>query len=483
MRSGGPPAAELKEKCVMKKRSKTASIVLFLAALVVGFDAQSSWCAFGTLAPGYAQCDVATGFPPIGTGTFMDEVFGMVVLQDGTVLVANRTTGLYSFKPGSTCLPLPLTVTPLSPSQYLGMAIGLDGKVYANGVNGNVYTVNPTTGAATLVVGLTGVYGLGMALDPLTGDLYITSCGPSLCGGPNIRRITGLYGPHPSPSIDSFVIVTGAKFDGLAWSCDGTRLVAASLGTNQIYQFDRVHTIIPGFPIFSGGGPDGVVFGAEGTPFEGYFFVSFRAGWVRKIANDGTTTETIAHGGQDGDFVAVDRKGNLLLTQNPVVPSQKILIARLSTTSPPDTPGTSGCQWVLPGSTLCGDLGCHAKALTTQQINRDPCLSGLNANLLVTLAQSACVDCASCATLNQARLTLLDFLNSLGPPPSCFDLLKGIAQSLYSSCPCNCPCAPPCNQTSMVGGPCLAKTEFPFGIDLESYDPILQTFIREVMSP
>ncbi len=456
----------------MKKRSKTASIVLFLAALAVGLDAQPGWSAFPVLVPGYIQCDIASGFG-------MPSLAGMVVLQDGTVLVADDLTGLYSFKPGSTCQTL--TATRLSPSLYLGMAIGLDGKVYANGRDGNVYTVNPTTGAASVPL-LTGVYGLGMALDPLAGDLYVTRCNSTLCGGSDIRRITGLYGPHPSPSIHSFVDVTGAGFDGLAWSCDGTRLVAASKNSNQIYQFDRLASIIPGFPITSYR-PDGVVFGAEGTPFEGYFFVNSNGGWVFKIANDGSTMGRIAANGGDGDFVAVDRKGNLLLTQNPGAGFPNIVVTRLSTTSPPDTPGTSGGQWVLPGSTLCGDLGCGAKALTTQQIDHDPCLSGLNANLLVTLAQSACVDCASCATLNQARRTLIDFLNSLGPPPNCFDRLKDIAQNLYSSCPCNCPCAPPCNQTRLVGGPCLAKTEFPFGFDLESYDPILQVFIREVMSP
>ena len=87
------------EKGVMKSRNKIASIVLFLAALVVGFDAQPGWSLFGILAPGYFQCDVATGF-------VSPAVAGMVVLPDGTVLVADYSAaggGLYSFKPGSTC--------------------------------------------------------------------------------------------------------------------------------------------------------------------------------------------------------------------------------------------------------------------------------------------------------------------------------------------------------------------------------------------
>ena len=105
--------------------------------------------------------------------------------------------------------------------------------------------------------------------------------------------------------------------------------MAASKNTNEIYQFDRVHTIIPGFPI-SSPKPDGVVFGAEGTPFEGYFFVNSNSGWVFKITNDGSTTVRIAASGGDGDFVAVDTKGNLLVTQTPLG-FTSIVVTRLST--------------------------------------------------------------------------------------------------------------------------------------------------------
>src|ERR1039457_4269038 len=49
-----------RERCVMRSRSKIASIVLFLAALAVGFDAQPGWSLFTHLVSGYLQCDVAT---------------------------------------------------------------------------------------------------------------------------------------------------------------------------------------------------------------------------------------------------------------------------------------------------------------------------------------------------------------------------------------------------------------------------------------
>lgn len=464
----------------MKKRNKIASIVLFLAALVVGFDAQPGWGIVPV--PGYIACDVASGFGPPPHDT---PVGGMVVLPDGTVLVAAPYAGLYSFKPGSVCLTL--TATMLSTSKYLGMAIGLDGKVYANAFDptGNVYIVNPVTGQPTSTV-LPNVFGLGMALDPLTGDLYVTSCESSSCAThPTIRRITGLYGPSPHPTIHPFVdlgVTSAAGFDGLAWSCDGTRLVAASLKSNEIYQFDRTPSTIHGFPI-SSAKPDGVVFGAEGTPFAGHFFVNNENGTVSKIANDGSTNEIIASAGQDGDFVAVDTKGNLLLTQS-AVPGllQNTLVTRLS--ADPTGPFAGG-QFVLPGSSLCGDLGCGAKAATIKQIGQDsPCLSGLDANLVLTLSQSACVDCAGCATLNQARATLLDLLNSLDPPRTCLDGIKLTLETLYLACPCNCPCAvPPCNNAKLSGGTCIAQTKFPLGFDLEYYDPILQPFMRNAISP
>ena len=321
-----------------------------------------------------------------------------------------------------------------------------------------------------------------MAVDPVTGNLYLTSCTP--CGqSPSIRYITGIYGPHPNPTINNFPNNTpDGRFDGLAWSCDGTRLVVASFGNDQIYQFDRYARTIQGFPLsVPGTEPDGVVFGAEGTSFAGYFFVNNENGTVSRIVNDGSRIETIASQGSGGDFVAVDTKGNLLLTQHDHV-------TLLSTV--PGTPGTSGGQWVLPGSTQCSDLGCGAKAATIKQIDQDfPCLSGWDATLVLTLSQAACVDCAGCATLNQTRSTLLSLLNSLDPPRRCLDLLKATVTNMYLSCPCNCPCVPPdapgCNPgiTKLSGGTCLAETKFLLGFDLEWYDRILQPFMRRETNP
>ena len=60
----------------MRKRSTIASVILCLAALVVGFDAQPGWSSFKKLNPDYEQCDI----PFNGFG-------GAVVLPDHTLLV------------------------------------------------------------------------------------------------------------------------------------------------------------------------------------------------------------------------------------------------------------------------------------------------------------------------------------------------------------------------------------------------------------
>ena len=180
----------------MKKRSKIASIVLFLAALVVGFDAQPGWSVHFRPSSRLHPVRHASGFG-------LPSLAGMVVLQDGTVLVADDFTGLYSFKPGNTCQTS--VATQLSSHRYLGMAIGLDGQVYANDYDpnpvtatGNVYRVSPVTGEPIGPPVLTGVFGLGMALDPLTGDLYVTRCNSTLCGDRILGtlRVFTAHTPH-----------------------------------------------------------------------------------------------------------------------------------------------------------------------------------------------------------------------------------------------------------------------------------------------
>jgi hypothetical protein len=441
----------------MKKRDKVASIILFLATLAVGFDAQPGWSQWLLHPPSaWKQCTIKPG------------AFGMAVLPDGRVLVATGTGLAYfpSFPADPSQCPTGSPI-PLNSTNYNSLTIGLDGKVYAFKFPYpfDFVSIDPNTGKDTVII--TYANGLGMALDPLTGDIYMSSTITSS----TIYRITGLYGG--TPSMSAFASAE-AGFDGLGWSCDGRYLFAASPATDQVFRFDRLgNHIFASLP--AGTGPDGIAVGAEGTVLAGYFFTNDRDGTVTRIRNGASSLEpqfVIASnaGNGGGDFAFVDAQGAMVAIQGDH-------LERLSS--------TSGGKWVLPGSTLCSDLGCGAKAATTAQVDHEnqACLTGLNADLVLTLSQSACGSCESCNTLNQARGTLEALLNSLDPPLSCLDGLKLTVHSLYHSCPCDLKaCPPPCvncpNITKLSGGTCLAKTKLPLGLGLEFYDPVLQPFMR-----
>jgi hypothetical protein len=202
----------------MKKRNKIASIVLFLAALAVGFDAQPSWCGWSYLYPPYnmSQCTITLPYSPTG----------LVVLPDHRVLVATAG-GLYYY----TSFPSDPTQCPgpgdgpfvLNPNFYLSLTMGLDGKVYALLDHGttDLVTVNVYNGSYLVVPGGLGINGYGMALDPLTGDLYMSGVGI------NPGKILRYCASCPQ-KVTTFADVPGVIFDGLAWSCDGRFLFVGS---------------------------------------------------------------------------------------------------------------------------------------------------------------------------------------------------------------------------------------------------------------
>lgn len=478
----------------MKSRNKIASIVLLLVALVVGFDARLGWSQkwqfFYPSQGDWQQCTIGP------------DAAGLAVLQDGRVLVAGSAIpqGLYyypSFPSDPSQCPGPPTL--LKSGSYLGLTVGLDGKVYAfayqlSGI-ADLVAVNLNGGPDTTL--LKNVGGLGMALDPLTGDLYMTTQGTTgtrFLTRDTVYQVTNFYCPSCVPAITPFVTVGGVLFDGLGWSCDGRFLFVASPFTssgtrnNQVYRFSRGAlsyltkiAILPGVHF----GPDGITVGAAGTALASYVYSNNNDGSVTRFTSTTNTfgfPYTIADGAGPGDFAFVDAQGAMVVRQGAPLP----LGTHLQRLSPSPTGVFAGGQFVLPGSSICSDLGCGSQAATVPQIDYDdqPCLTGLDAELVLSLSQAACGKCQDCNTLNQTRGTFLDLLNSLDPPHTCLNSLKATLTNLYLSCPCNCPC-PNCRRdiSTLSLGPCFAQTKFPLGFDLESYDPIVQAFIKKVLSP
>ena len=143
----------------MKKRNKIASVVLFLAALAVGFDAQPGWSAWNP-SPDWDQCTIGP------------DALGLVVLPNRNVLVAqySPSVGLYYY-------PQPFPAPPACPTSpptflksglYNSLTIGLDGNIYGFLTTpGHTALVKVNlSGLDTVVLpGNPNVPGLGMTLE------------------------------------------------------------------------------------------------------------------------------------------------------------------------------------------------------------------------------------------------------------------------------------------------------------------------------
>ena len=145
----------------------------------------------------------------------------------------------------------------------------------------------------------------GIVTNPANGHLFVS--------GDGLHQILDVD-PNAKTSRVFYNGGTGAVFDGLTLSADGSVLYAASKNASVIQGFDT-HT---GRIIFTSGAisgaPDGV---AEGIgPLAGNLFVNCNNGTVVEI-DIGTNQQTlIATGGSRGDFVKIDPHNfSVLLTQ------------------------------------------------------------------------------------------------------------------------------------------------------------------------
>ena len=437
-----------------------------LAVVFVLLGAQAARCSVNFTFPAggiFAGCDVASI-----AGKYPE---GMVFLGNGQVLLSVNKVGIFTFtmpadlKTG--CPATPPAATQLSNAHVRGMAMALDGNIYGNDNSGNIVQVY-TNGAISLPL-ITGVGGLGMALDPLTGHIFVT-VNPGATGGtPKVVEVSGL--PNNPVKKDYVVLDVGgheAKIaDGLAWSCDGKYLLVADYDTtfsgqgNQVFRYARQTNTLSYISFPSGTAPDGVAFGAPGTVLSKYGYTNTNDGHVYQfdVTVPNPTPTAVAQNGQDGDFVAVDGQGNLLLTQ-------PYLITALYWKQ-----GHGSGGFVLPGGTVCQSLHCATEAAASTG-----CLFGDNANTVTALADGACSasSCGGCATVNlelTALITLLKDLNDGG----CLNAALAGAEALQNTCPCNpdpTKCPQPCDPDQGCGSGVNR-------IDLDSRDPQ----VRRLRSP
>lgn len=264
----------------------------------------------GTAASGWSAFNFATGFPTgaIPNGPVVGPI-GLAAVGTRMLAMDSPTGNLYSFGPGGGSAPANNLGLPTVPF-ILGLTVSKSGRLYGDVSDGphagDVYELNPTTGAIIRTVTNLGARDLGIVTDPISGDLMVNTTAALTRishfedAGP---VMTSPYGP--------------ANSDGLTIAPDGTMYAANSNNIIEIAGTDKHQpaavTTLTGLSQVDG---MGLIAPPAGQP-------------VTKLVgnrNNGTITEVdlstnpptltdIYTGGTRGDFVTTGSDGCLYATQ------------------------------------------------------------------------------------------------------------------------------------------------------------------------
>jgi DNA-binding beta-propeller fold protein YncE len=138
-------------------------------------------------APGFAVTDFATGFPNTGAVGPVGVAFD----SNNNLLAMDYANGvLYRFGPlgGVAGATTQVNTTPI-PGAPSGLAFGKDGHLYlARQSASDVLELNPTTGSIVRTVASGVPCATGIATDPLSGDLFVSTVG---CSSIGVMRLSG----------------------------------------------------------------------------------------------------------------------------------------------------------------------------------------------------------------------------------------------------------------------------------------------------
>ncbi len=223
-----------------------------------------------------------------------------------------------------------------------GLTFSKSGRLYA-AAGEQVVELDSTTGVVRRVVA-SGFFAEGMATDPLSGDLFVSSSGR----GQPTMRISGFEGPGPVK-----VTAYGPNFDGLAFAPDGTLYGAGGTAAteSQIYKVAGTDKPQPAAATVIANVPhaDGIAL-FEPPPGQSVtkLAVNRTDGIITEVntSTEPATLTNIITGGTRGDFVATGPDGCLYATQ--------------STNVVRVTEANGSCPFIPPPST------CSASALVPQ---------------------------------------------------------------------------------------------------------------------
>jgi Domain of unknown function DUF11 len=244
-------------------------------------------------APGWVASDYVTGFDH-GSGA---GPVGLAFDSTGNLLVsAVATASLHKAPPGGGTAAA--TKIRDGYGQAAGLAFDKSGRLYmARGTQHDVVELNPASGEVMRTVVANLPCPVGLATDPVSGDLFVSNV---FCAGGGIMRITGFAGGGPGKATRyaGTQDADGLTFapDGTLYAAGGARIVRIA-GTNS-GNAGAVSTVVE-LP-----NVDGIAY-APATTQEGEYLVVVRTdGEIDRIDPGGNVTPVLT-GASRGDLVTV----------------------------------------------------------------------------------------------------------------------------------------------------------------------------------
>jgi hypothetical protein len=290
---------------VLERGIRLALVAVFVAADFLFPGAAKVVTAAGTPAPGFAVTDFATGFNtfiPFGPGPI-----GVAFDAVGNLYsTAYYSGGVYRFPPsGGT-----FETSRLGSVGYrvTGLAFDRSGRLFvARQGEGDILELNPSDASVKGTVASGICNPNAVVVDPLSGDLFISSCG-------TVQRLHGYQGSAVQPTLYS----TNVSVDGLTFAPDGTLFGA---GGGPVYRISGTSDSAPGTatPIANVPTGDGIalVAPAPGSPIT-QLAVNRNDGIITLVdfSVQPASMTNIVTGGSRGDFVGVGPDKCLYATQS-----------------------------------------------------------------------------------------------------------------------------------------------------------------------
>jgi sugar lactone lactonase YvrE len=318
-----------------------------------------------TTSNGFAASDFVTGLP---NNSVLGPI-GLAFDPSGNLFVMDQFNAqLYKFGPTG---GVPSAATQVSanaiPGNPTGIAFDKAGHLYvALRDAGEVAELDPSNGTVIRTVA-TGICDAeGIVVDPLSGDLFVTSW---LCH-PDIYRVSG-FASGPG-TVSSYA--TPGTTDGLTVAPDGTLYVA--VGGNSVA---RIAVPGPGSPPATPGAVtpivsidqvDGLgVSRSQGSPF---LLANRNNGTITKIdlSTSPPTLTDVFTGGTRGDFATVGPDGCLYATQTSSI--VKVTNADGSCSLAPTAPDTSAPHTTATLSGKASPAGWYTGPVTVTLAASDP---------------------------------------------------------------------------------------------------------------